>query len=170
MSDVAAPPDRISTACSPDAFRAAMRRMAGTVCVVTALDGGGERCGITATSVTSVSAEPPALLVCVNRASAVHGALTRGRLFCVNVLSADQEETARLFAAAASQDERFAEAGWRAGQGGVPVLDGCQATFVCEVAERHAFATHTVFIGIVVEAAAATAGAPLIYHDGRYRS
>jgi hypothetical protein len=89
-------------------FREAMRHLAGGVCIVT-VGAGGDRAGVTATSVSSLCAEPPTLLVCVNRASPCYAALTRFGAFAVNVLSADQREFAERFASGSSlkQSERF---------------------------------------------------------------
>ena len=78
-------------------FRAAMRQLAATVCVVTAGTGDGRR-GLTATAVCSLSITPPSMLVCVNRQGAAHRAITENGCFCVNILGADQLDVAHRFA------------------------------------------------------------------------
>ena len=90
-----------------DGFKDAMRRLAGTVAIVT-VDSGGERHGTTATAVTSLSMDPPSLLVCFNKDSRLHGMLGKTDQFCVNLLHADNLVASRLFASPVSSAERFA--------------------------------------------------------------
>ena len=75
----------------PSTFRQAMRRLAGGVSVIT-VGSGADRTGFTATSVTSFSAEPPRLLVCVNREASSWSTLTDYRSFGVNLLGAEQQD------------------------------------------------------------------------------
>src|SRR3546814_15206357 len=76
----------VQTCALPIAFRAAMRRLAATVTVISTRADDGIRHGMTATAVTSVSADPPAVLACVNRSAALHAQLHLGPLFCINLL------------------------------------------------------------------------------------
>jgi flavin reductase (DIM6/NTAB) family NADH-FMN oxidoreductase RutF len=95
-------------------FRDAMRQLARSVCLIT-LGSGDERTGLIATSISSLSAEPPTLLVCVDRASPSYPDLTRLGVFAVNVLSADQREFAERFASGSdlSWAERIeTDVGW----------------------------------------------------------
>src|ERR1700737_1538566 len=95
------------------AFREAMGQLASGVCVVT-FGSGGERTGLTATSVASLSADPPSLLVCVNRAASRHRSVQSHGEFVVNVLAADQREIADRFGGAAGLEgaARFLDGRW----------------------------------------------------------
>jgi flavin reductase (DIM6/NTAB) family NADH-FMN oxidoreductase RutF len=148
-----------------DAFRAAMRHVAATVYAVTT-GHVGERHGILATAVSSLSFEPPSLLVCVNRAASLHEPLACADTFCVNVLGLGSREIAEVFEKARGE-ERFAIGDWRQ-EHGVPVLASAQSWFVCRTAHRHEFGTHTIFIGQLIDAHHRENAAPLTYYDRHY--
>lgn len=147
-------------------FRAAMRRLASTVCVVTAAE--GERwLGMTMTAVTSVSMEPPSLLICAHRASRLHGALRPGVRFCVNVLRVGHGALAEAFAGRLAHEERFAGGEWRCEEG-PPWLADALCSVVCETAGWLDHGSHTIFIGLVEAVRLNPDGPPLIYGQGRY--
>ena len=150
------------------AFRQAMRRVASTVNVISiCVD--GQPMGITATAVSPISMDPPSLLVCINRAASVHGLMGDASHFRVNVLHRDQEVVARMFADRDQHGLRFLS-GWELGCAGAPRLSDAQATILCRRIDSHSFATHSIFIGVVEEAAAREEVDPLVYLDGRYGS
>ncbi|WP_052409465.1 flavin reductase family protein [Paraburkholderia oxyphila] len=156
------------TPATPDAFRAGMRRLAGGVCVLTSeLD--GLPVGLTATAVTSLCAEPPRLLACVNRKVFAHAAFERTRTLCVNVLAAEDTPVAMRFAGMVpnvSGAERFAEREW---QGTPPMLAGALASFACRVVEIVAAHSHSILICEVERIAMReTAAAPLVYAQGQF--
>ena len=132
------------------AFRDAMRQFATGVCVVT-FGSGAERTGLTATSVASLSADPPSLLVCVNRTSSSYRAIQSCDEFVVNVLAADQREIADRFAGASGHKgaERFCEGRWFEPPDGGSYLAGSVAVFGCELDERIERHTHAILIGRV---------------------
>ena len=148
-------------------FKDAMRRLAGTVTVVTVTNG-GERHGTTATAVTSLSMDPPSLLVCFNKDSRLHGLLGRSDQFCVNILHADNIAVSQLFASPVSSAERFAAGNWQLGAGEAPYLADAQASMLCAKDKEIEYGTHTIFIGRVLEVRTRADVAPLIYCDGRY--
>jgi flavin reductase (DIM6/NTAB) family NADH-FMN oxidoreductase RutF len=150
-----------------DAFRAAMRRVASTVTIVSA-QSGAERHGTTATSVTSISMEPPSLLVCFNRSSRLHDFLDREGRFCVNVLHTDNLETARIFSNPTVGPERFNSGDWRTDADGTPYLANAQANLFCRKEKEVVYGSHTIFIGRVLNARARDDISPLLYRDGRY--
>jgi flavin reductase len=151
-----------------DAFRRAMRRVASTVNVISiCVD--GEAMGITATAVSSISLDPPSLLVCINRAAAVHAKMEDVATFGVNVLHRDQEEIARMFADRSLQAHRFAR-GWENDCTRPPRLIDAQAAILCRRIDHHQFGTHSVFFGLVEEVVAREDCDPLLYLDGRYTS
>jgi len=148
-----------------DAFRSAMRHVAATVYAVTT-GAVGERHGILATAVSSLSFEPPSLLVCVNRAASLHEPLACAEIFCVNVLGLGNREIAEVFEKARGE-ERFAAGVWDE-RHGVPVLGNAQSYFICRTAHRHEFGTHTIFIGELIDARHRHNAAPLTYYDRHY--
>ena len=148
-----------------NSFRSAMRHIAATVYAVTTGQV-GQRHGILATAVSSLSFEPPSLLVCVNRAASLHEPLACAETFCVNVLGLGNREIAEVFERAKGE-RRFAIGDW-CEKHGVPVLANAQSYFVCRTAHRHEFGTHTIFIGELVEARHREDAAPLTYYDRHY--
>lgn len=150
------------------AFRAAMRRLAATVTVLSTTAENGSRHGMTATAVTSVSADPPAVLACVNRSAALHAQLGLGRRLCINLLHCSQQRLSEVFAGALEGEIRFAEGDWLNDAEGVPYLADAQANIFCEIEALHAYGTHSVCIGRVTRAVCRPDVAPLVYQDGTY--
>lgn len=148
-----------------DAFREAMRHVASTVYAVTTGHGGG-RYGILATAVSSLSFDPPSLLVCVNRAASLHAPLAEARFFCVNVLGLANRDVAEHFMNGRGLD-RFAVGDWDEAHG-VPILTSAQSSLVCRTAHRHDFGTHSIFIGELVAAKHREDATPLTYFDRHY--
>src|SRR5262245_26707099 len=87
-------------------FKAGMRTLAGAVNIITTA-AGGHRHGMTATAVCSTTAEPPTVLVCINKLAATHAAVTKSKVFCVNVLRAEDWELSATFSGGQSGDARF---------------------------------------------------------------
>ncbi len=155
-------------------FKLGMRTLAGAVSVVTAHRRDGVPIGLTATSVSSLSAEPPSLLVCVNRKSDIGAVLTSGAIFAVNVLTTSQIDVAQAFGGQTSAKgrDRFATGTWhRSLAGEVPLLVGCRAAFECTVAHVHDWETHHIVIGSVTEVHFFNSQEPpLAYCDGAYQT
>lgn len=149
------------------AFKAAMRRFAATVTIITVGDR-SERHGMTATAVTSLSAQPPSLLVCVNQAALLHERLQNAPSFCVNILHRDQVKHSRAFSGALHGEERFQIGDWALNDGGTPFLVDAQANLFCRRATAIPYRTHTIFIGEVVMAQTRAEVAPLIYQNCEY--
>ncbi len=150
-------------------FRDAMRQLAGGVCVVT-VGAHEERTGLTATSVTSLCADPPTLLVCVNRESSSYQALTRCGVFAVNVLAADQREVAERFGggSALKGSQRYQGGRWLVLATGVRCLADAAAVFECEVDERIERHTHAIVIGRVRHVLVGTGSGALVRWRGAY--
>ncbi len=154
-----------------EALRLAMRDVASTVSIVTALGADRTRHGATVTAMTAVSLSPPSLLVVLNGAARTHAAILATRAFAVSVLAEADARMAALFADPTRHAERFASPRWHAAGesgGGLPVLEGALATFVCGAAECRPFGTHTIFIGAVERVLSGSAARPLLYHNRRY--
>jgi flavin reductase (DIM6/NTAB) family NADH-FMN oxidoreductase RutF len=152
---------------SPDDFKAAMRRFATGVTIVTTVGADGHVHGFTANAFASVTADPPMLLICVNRSAQSHPLISEAGKFCVNILSLEQREVADRFARSGIED-RFGQLKWQAGETGSPILEGSLAHFDCTLAEEHTAGTHTIFVGTVVKCGFAE-GTPLGYFNGSYR-
>jgi flavin reductase len=148
-------------------FRAAMRRLAATVSVVTIWEG-TRPLGMTATAVTSLAADPPSLLVCVNKSATMHDSLAGVGHFCVNLLHSEQETVAKMFADSSTRDVRFATGGWLQEDQNPPYLPDAQAVFLCEKIQTIAFGTHNIYIGAVRNVRFRRDVNPLIYVDGRF--
>lgn len=152
-----------------DAFKVGMRRLAAGVTIITAMHDGA-RNGLTATAVTSLSADPPQLLVCVNRTATAHDLIHRGAALCVNILGQEHRPLAARFAGmdGVHGPERFDIGAWTTLETGSPVLADAIAAFDCVVAEAFDSATHTIFIGRVVGIRARETGRALVYEAGRF--
>ncbi|TCT01658.1 flavin reductase family protein [Aquabacter spiritensis] len=148
------------------AFKSAMRHLAAGVAVITSRTEALLN-GMTATAVCSVSAEPPRVLVVVNRQNTSHGIIARSAAFAVNILAADQDDLAAGFAQRCAEPFRDVGHGFGAATD-CPVLHGAIAVLECRLAESHAAGTHTIFVGDVVHAHVAPRE-PLVYFDGRFR-
>ncbi|MDB5565953.1 MAG: flavin reductase [Tardiphaga sp.] len=150
-------------------FRGAMRALAGGVSVIT-VGRGKEISGMTVTSVSSLSVDPPTLIVSVNRQSSSWPLLQRYGAFGVNILTADQLDIAERFSGkdGLKGAERFAGAQWTTRATGVPLLVGGLAAIDCdveEVIERH---SHAIVIGRVRDVLTAAPRTALTYWDGQY--
>ena len=155
---------------SQEAFRQAMRGIAGTAHLVTTSDAQGAWYGMAATAVTSVSMDPPSLLVCVNREASTRSPIDARGAFCVNVLAADHRDHCSRFGRPADRNSRFSHGEWRE-QNGLPYLADAQAAIFCDVAQRVSHGTHIVFIGNVRDIVLPRETAnPLIYLDRGYVS
>jgi len=148
-------------------FRAAMRRLAATVNVVT-VRAGGRPMGMAATAVSSVSSDPPSVLVCVNQSASMHNVLVESSLFCINVLHQDQLDVARVFSDSALRDARFSTGQWEHDAEAPPFLSDAQSVLLCERKISTTFATHSICIGTVREVRLRADIDPLLYVDGRY--
>ena len=150
-------------------FIAGMRRLAGGVTIVTSRLG-EIRAGLTATSVCSLTAEPPRLLACIHRDADAHGLILESRRFAVNVLTPSQQHLSEHFGGRDDSHgpSRFAIGRWHAGRTGMPVLADAAAVFECRLVEVATASTHSIFIGEVEAATYAEDAPALVYHDRAY--
>ncbi|MFC6620173.1 flavin reductase family protein [Novosphingobium panipatense] len=151
----------------PAVFKAAMRRLAASVSIVVAQGNDGP-VGIAATSVTSLTMDPPALLVCVNRSASLHATLVPTAPLSINLLSRDQADVAGAFGGGVAQSERFGMGQWQSNETGLPELAGAQANLHCVIDAMLAYGTHSIVIARVLQARVGEGIAPLIYQDGGF--
>lgn len=152
----------------PDAFRAGMRRLAASVCIIATRTADGRQLGLTATAICSVSADPPTLLVCINRSSATHDAIRDAGIFSVNVLAREDRSLADRFAGRIDPNEKFALGRWGERESGPPLLESALAGFSCRVAHAVDVGTHGIFFGAVTGVALRQGGEPLLYAGGSF--
>ena len=150
---------------SADDFRAALRRFASGVTVVTVAIGDHLH-GMTASSFASVSLEPPLVLVCLSKTSRTRAMIEEKGSFAVNILSEGQAEVARVFARAGVKP--FDELPHTRGSDGEPLLDDAIACIECRTNKITAAGDHDVLFGEVM-ACTTRGGAPLLYYDQTYR-
>lgn len=161
----AGPPALRMTPCDSAVFRRTIGHFASGVAVVTTATG-TTAFGMTASAVTSLSLDPPMLVICLNRKSPTQEAIRSSDRFAVNVLARHQEKLAAQFAT--PSDDKFAGVPLTEGHLGMPLLEGCVANFECEVKSRTSGGTHTIFIAEVLSAAAHVWREPLLYYRGRF--
>jgi flavin reductase len=151
--------------CRPADFIDSMSRAVNGVSIVTT-DGPHGRFGLTVSSMTSVSASPPMLLVCVNRHAVPHDAIRENGRFSINVLAASQQGMANHFAGRTEDAYTFDPTSWDT-SGSLPRLRQATAWFECRLSSAMSFGSHTVFVGEVV-AACAGEETPLLYTGRDY--
>ena len=146
-----------------------MRHLPSGVCVVT-FGQGDSRTGMTATSVSSLSLEPPTMLVSVNRASSSYAALAGSRAFGVNVLASEHQDVANRFTGRGGEQglERYAERRWFTLNSGVWLLSDAVAVFDCEIEEIIERHTHAIVIGRITGLVASGGPSALVYWRGVY--
>ena len=151
----------------PDDFKSAMRRLAASVSVVVAKGEDGP-VGITATSITSLTVDPPAVLICVNRLTTVHPVLIPTAPLSVNLLARGQKDVSAAFGGGLPREQRFGVGEWEETAMGIPQLRGAQANLHCVIDAMLAYGTHSIVIARVLEAKVNGEVGPLIYQDGDY--
>jgi len=147
-------------------FKNGMRRLSGAVNIITTLND-GVPAGMTATAVCSLTADPPMLLVCVNKVATSHDPIKRSGRFTVNVLSADDIAVAQRFSTG-DMDTRFKIGDWsRLASGGLTLCTAL-VTFDCALMDSIPIETHSIFIGRVEEVVIRPERSPLVYINGQY--
>jgi 3-hydroxy-9,10-secoandrosta-1,3,5(10)-triene-9,17-dione monooxygenase reductase component len=155
----------------PDDFRRALGHFATGVTIVTTWDDDSRPTGLTASAMSSVSLDPPLVLVCVSHKSQTYPSFKVGRRFAVNVLAAEQESLARRFASSSlSGAEKFDGVAYHTSPLGLPVIDLALAEFECTVVHAYPGGDHTIFVGQVeaLDAHGDQGREPLLYYRGRF--
>jgi flavin reductase (DIM6/NTAB) family NADH-FMN oxidoreductase RutF len=147
-------------------FRLAMRRLAATVSVITCLDK-ADRYGMTATAVTSVCAEPPTVLVCINSQVRLYSKMSERGRFCVNVLKVSHVALSQRFGSRNFTQDRFAIGDWAESDGFLFLRDA-QASLFCLIQQVIKVGSHGIFIAQIDHINVAQEVMPLIYQNGRY--
>jgi len=148
-------------------FKAAMRRLSSSVTIVSTRDG-ESRWGMTATAVTSLSADPPSVLVCVNRGASIRAHLRSEARLCVNLLSSEHAALSRAFSGEVEPERRFELGNWDDADDGIPYLCDAMASLFCEIDQLIEYGSHSVAVGRVYSVKLGPSASPLIYGDGRF--
>ncbi|MGQ3671877.1 flavin reductase family protein [Xanthobacter sp. TB0136] len=148
-----------------------MRKLAGAVSILT-VGTGEHRTGLTATSLSSLSVEPPTLIIAVNRTASALEALATHRHFAINVLRAHHQPLADQFAGkdGLKGHHRYQGAEWTRLETGAPVLADALASFDCELEEAITRHSHVIVLGRVVATRVTESAEPLLYWAGAYRN
>jgi flavin reductase (DIM6/NTAB) family NADH-FMN oxidoreductase RutF len=151
----------------PRTLRDALGCFATGVTVVTCLGSDGRPAGLTVNSFTSVSLDPPLLLVCLHKMAASATALTEASHFAVNVLQTGQQPASIRFST--RDEDRFGGTPWSCGEAGAPILEESLGVFECRRHAVHDGGDHHILIGEVVKASFDASLDPLLFFRGRYR-
>ena len=159
------PDTAVPSAIDPREFRDALGDFVTGVTIVTTIDDAGADVGLTANSFNSVSLDPPMVLWSLALSSSSLPAFRHAPWWAVHILAAGQETLSARFAKRGI--DKFEGLSLSRGPGGIPLLDGCAARFVCRAAYEHEGGDHAIFVGEVQEFDRA-GHSPLVYHQGRY--
>ena len=154
----------IITAVDASAFKRALSAFASGVSVVTT-EHQGHWFGITVTAFSSVSLNPPLVLICIEKSVRAHDAIAKAERYAVNILSENQEEVSRRFASRA--ENKFEGLSTRMGELKVPLLEGVLATLECRLRETLPGGDHSIYVGEVVSVKTYD-GKPLLYFRAAY--
>lgn len=146
-------------------FRHVLSHFASGVTVITTTDADTRPAGLTASAFTSVSLDPPLILVCVDHKSQTYPALLERGRFAVNILRADQSDLSKRFAS--TRLDKFTSVRHRLSDLGLPLLDDALAFLECSTVNTHVEGDHTIFVGLV-ERIGTGPGDPLLYFRGQY--
>ena len=149
---------------NPADFRKAMGSFPAGVTVVTACHE-GRLVGTTVSAFSSVSMDPPLIMVCLKRDSRTLAALKPAERFCVNILAREQGDLAYRFAKSGA-DDRFALTAVEAGVSGAPLLAGCVTAIECELSAAHDGGDHEILVGRVLRVVTDETKTPLVYVRG----
>ena len=147
-------------------FLTAMRSLAASVSVISARDAIGKTYAMTASSVTSLSIDPPSILVCVNKEASIHDALVEDVLLCINILQKNQQEIANLCSSKDSESQRFENDIWDLRE--TPFLKDAQANIFCKIDQTVPYHSHTIVLAKALKAESKEEFNTLMYGDGGY--
>jgi flavin reductase (DIM6/NTAB) family NADH-FMN oxidoreductase RutF len=148
-------------------YRRTCARFATGITVVTVVDEQGRPHGLTVNSFSSVSLDPPLVLVSIDLRNAILGHFLGSRFFGINILTEHQQHVSRRFSS--TSEDRFSNLAWHRGETGVPLLEGVLAHMECTVSRIFEAGDHTVLLGEVCFAGY-TEGRPLVYFGSAYQN
>ena len=147
-------------------FLQAMRGITSTVTVVSTKDGENKQ-AMTATSVASLSLDPPTMLVCINQEALIHDVMKEDLGFCINILSVGQEGLADICSIKGKEEQRFLEGSWSEFES-IPYNEESQSNMFCNCIKTIEHTTHTIYLGEIIKVFNQSSFKPLLYKDGNY--
>ncbi|MDA0712904.1 MAG: flavin reductase family protein [bacterium] len=151
-------------------FKDAMTQMATGVTIVTCMHE-GTAYGMTVSSFTSVSIEPPLVSICIDKRVTIGSIIEKSARFSVNILSAKQENLGKIFSTPSmDMNQRFTNGTWNSDQTLSPVLDNCLAWMDCNLHSTFEVGDHYIFIGEVKSSFSKTNGRPVIYFQRQWQN
>ena len=154
---------------SSERFREALGRWASGVAIVTSRV--GERVhGMTVSAFSSVSLDPPLVLVCADKASDTYAVIAEAGFFAVNILSSEQQDLSNRFASKKDDYRRFVGLETREAVTGAPLLPGCLAHLDCQLVATHDAGDHVIYVGRVEAVEEDAAREPLLHFQSAYRA
>lgn len=154
---------------NPSAYKQAMRQFPAAVNLITTKTGAC-RTGFTASAVMSLTAEPPQIVVAMNKSVSGFGAFIESGRFCVNTLASHHSNLARDFAGIRKGDERFDSSNWSDTDRGSPALADAVINLDCAIVKTIEFSSHVLLVGLVQEVRTDDTADPLLYVDGEWAS
>jgi len=149
----------------PNEFRSVLGNFATGLTIVTAMTDDGP-VGFTCQSFSSLSLDPPLVLLCVSNTSSTWPRIRADGRFCINVLAAHQHQLSTKFAR--SRSDKFSGVDFRLSPNGSPTLPGAAAWIECQLEAEHEGGDHTIVVGAVLNLGANEGADPLLFHRGRY--
>ena len=149
-----------------DNFKKAMRSYVYSVSIMSNIDDNKNLNAITVSSVTSVSIDPPSLLVCINKTAGIHDSIIKDSKFCINLLKKSQQDISNLCSTFQEEENRFKNDQWVTTD--TPFLKNAQANIFCKVDEIISYHTHSIVVEKVTESKYSNEIDTLIYVDGSY--
>jgi flavin reductase (DIM6/NTAB) family NADH-FMN oxidoreductase RutF len=149
-----------------DNFKKAMRSYVYSVSILSNVSANKEYHAMTVSSVTSVSIDPPSILVCINKTAGIHDSIKLGSKYCINLLTKDHEELSNICSSYEEEKNRFVSDLWDISN--IPFIKDAQANIFCEVDQLIEYHTHTIVIGKVIEVNNKDIINTLTYVDGSY--
>jgi flavin reductase (DIM6/NTAB) family NADH-FMN oxidoreductase RutF len=153
---------------TPDEFRDALARWASGVTIVTSRLGDRVH-GMTVSAFSSVSLDPPLVLVCADKASNTCAFIAESGVFAVSILASGQDDLSRRFAATQDEERRFEGVAVESAVTGSPLLPGL-ASLDCTLVGTHDAGDHRIYVGRVEAVRRFGDGEPLLYYRGAYRT
>lgn len=152
-------------AIDPRELRNVMGHFATGVTIITTKDVSGKPFGLTANAFSSLSLDPPLVLICVDKKVDCYACFDQSRVFVVNILSEGQDQLSTRFATKGI--EKFEGVAVRQGNLGVPLLEGAVAHIECTLTSAYEGGDHTIYVG-EIQAVAASGDRPLLFFKGKY--
>ena len=151
---------------SKEQFLIAMRFLASSVSVISAKDSFGNLYAMTASSVTSLTIDPPSILVCVNNGASIHDVLIKGENLCISILKKTQQEISNICSSKEQESSRFENNFWDVSD--IPFIKEAQSNIFCKVDETILYNTHKIVIASVLRSESAKTFNTLMYADGGF--